>query len=120
MKTDAQRNDAYVAKTVPATVGLKVAAVLSGMKTNFATAIDDLVPIEMSIQTVLNGADVPTIQYPFYLCFGRQIWKRRYQGIDGDSLNSVAQSLHDKWEAAGLATAVLVEIADTVFGITVT
>jgi hypothetical protein len=33
---------------------------------------------------------------------------------------SVAQSLHDKWEAYGLATATLVDIADKVFHIAVT
>lgn len=120
MRTDVQRGEAYVAKTAPTTVGLKIAAVLAGMKTNFSAAINDLVPIEMQIQGLLNSYNVPTIQYPFYLCFGREIWKKRRAGIDGVSLTTAAQSLHDKYVLYGLNTAHLINIADTVFGITVT
>ena len=42
------------------------------------------------------------------------------EGINGAALTVAVQSLHDKWEANGLATATLIEIADTVFSITVT
>jgi hypothetical protein len=27
-----------------------------------------------SLLTTTGGAGVPTIQYPFYLCFGREMW----------------------------------------------
>jgi hypothetical protein len=120
MRTEAQRHAAYLLKTVPATVSLKVAAVLGGMKTGFSAAINDLVPIEQATQGVLNDADVPTVQYPFYLNFAREIWARKFRGIDGPTLISSAQSLHDKYVSYGLATAVLVDIADQVFTITVT
>lgn len=121
MRTDQQRGEAYVAKVAPTTVGLKVAAVLAGMKTGFQAAINDLVPIEMQIQGLLNGyGDVPTIQYPFYLNFGREIWAKRNRGIAGDSLEAQAQSLHDYYEAYGLATLHLIDIAAVVFNITVT
>lgn len=120
MRTDAERLAAYGSKTTPATVGLKVAAQLAGMKTGFAAAINSLVPIEMQIQGLLNANPVPTIQYPFYLNFGREIWGMRNRGIDGAALSAMAQSLHDKYELYGLDTARLVEIADTVFNITAT
>lgn len=120
MRSDIQRGEAYVAKTAPTTVGLKVAAVLAGMKTGFSAAITDLVPIEMQVQGLLNSYDVPTIQYPFYLNFAREIWAKRHAGIDGDSLIAVAQSLHDKYVLYGLTTAHLVDIAKVVFAITVT
>lgn len=93
---------------------------LAGMKTGFTAALNSLVPIEMAIQTVLNGTDVPTIDYPFYMNFGREIWSKQNKGIDGDTLASVAQSLTDKYEAYGLDDAILIDIADTVFHITVT
>jgi hypothetical protein len=120
VKDDAKRIASYLAKTVPATVSLKVASVLAGMKTGFAGAVQSLVPIEMAIQTVLNDTDLPTIDYPFYLNFGREIWAKQNEGIDGPTLASVAQSLHDKYEAYGLTSAVLIDIADQVFHLVVT
>lgn len=119
MKTEAQQQDAYAAKTAPTTVGLKVASRLGGMKTGFESAIDLLVPKLQAIQEILNSLTVPTIQYPFYLNFGREIWAMIYRGIDGDSLEAQAQMLHDKYEAYGLASANLIQIADSVFNITV-
>ena len=122
MKNDAQRIASYLAKTVPATVSLKVASMLGGMKTGFAasmTGLTGLADTETLIQGVLNDANVPTIQYPFYLNFGREIWSKQRLGVDGPTLVAVAQSLHDKYEAYGLATATLVDIADQVFHIAV-
>jgi len=120
MRTTSERNDQYVAKTAPTTVGLKVAAGLTGMKSGFADQINSLVPIEQSIQALLNGNAIPTIQYPYYLNFGREIWGLRARGVDGSALEAMAQSLHDKYVLYGLATARLVEIADSVFNVTVT
>jgi len=120
MRNEAQRIAQYGAKTAPTTVGLKVAAVLAGMKTGFDVAIGSLVPIEQQIQGLLNAAAIPTIRYPFYYAYGREIWGLRDRGIDGASLALMAQSLHDKWVLRGLATATLIEIADTVFNLTVT
>jgi hypothetical protein len=119
MRNDAQRIAKYLAKTVPATISLKVAAVLEGMRTNFGDAITDLVDIETQIQAICNTEGVVTIKYPFYLNFGREIWRRVHEGIDGPSLVDAAQSLHDKYVTYGLDTAVLVDITDQVFHITV-
>jgi hypothetical protein len=121
MRTDQQRGEKYVAKYQATTVSLKVAAMLAGMKTGFSNAIDSLVPIEMQVQGLLNGTTpaVPTVQYAFYYNFAREIWKLQNQGIDGDALEAMAQSLHDKYVAYGLTTAVLIAIADSVFNITV-
>jgi hypothetical protein len=119
MKTDGQRQDQYAAKTVPATVSLKVAAVLSQMKTGFSSAVQSLAAIEAQCQGLLNDANVPTIDYPIYYNFAREIWAKMREGIDGPSLASVAQSLHDKYESYGAATATLQAIADELFNITV-
>ena len=120
MRTDSQRSDQYNAKTAATTVGLKVAAVLAGMKSGFATAINDLVPIEQQVQGLLNAAGVPTIHYPFYLCFGREVWSLSNRGINGATLTLMAQASKDKWTTRGLTSARLIEIADTVFSVTVT
>jgi hypothetical protein len=119
MKDDARRIASYLAKTVPATMSLKVASALATMKTAFGSATSSLVTMEMAVQGVLNDADIPSIEYPFYYNFAREIWAKQREGIDGPSLSSLGQSLHDKYEAYGLATATLVEIASTVFGLTV-
>ena len=116
MKNDAQRLAKYLAKTVPATVGLKVAAMLSTMKSGFQSAIDDFVDDEVAIQALLNGyGNVPTIQYPFYLNFGREIRSRKYRGIDGAGLLSYASQLVVKYTSYGLDAAHLKAIALAVY-----
>jgi len=120
MKTDAQRIASYLAKTVAATLSLKIAAVLGGMQSGFASTCNQLVPMEIAIQGICNADATPTIQYPFYINFGRELWKLEHKGIDGPGLIASAQSLHDKYVGYGLDTAVLVKIADQVFTITVT
>ena len=86
MKNDAERIASYLAKTVPATLGLKIAAMLGGMQSGFSSAVGPLVAMEVAIQGLCNSAAVPTIQYPFYLNFGREIWKLEHKGIDGPGL----------------------------------
>jgi hypothetical protein len=120
MRSDAQRIAKYLAKTVPATMSLKIASVLSTMKTDFASVTDDLVEMEIALQGMLNGAGVPTIQYPFYLSFGRELWALGHTGISGDSATGVAQDIKDKWEGQGLASATLIAIAADLFSIVVT
>jgi len=120
MRTETQQQDAYAAKTAPTTVGLKIASRLGGMKTGFMAAITLSVPKMQAIQGILNSLTVPTIQYPFYLNFGREIWAMISRGVDGKSLEAQGQMLHDKYEAYGLTSANLIQIADTVFNITVT
>ena len=89
------------------------------MITGFDCAVNSLVPVETQIQALLNDADVPTIQYPFYLNFGRELWAKIRKGIDGPTLAAVGQSLHDKYVGYGMETATLVDIADQVLNITV-
>ena len=122
MKSDAARSDKYTAKTVAATVGLIVAAELPDMRQNFADAagMSDLVAKEQQIQGLLNGESpaVPTIQYPFYLCFGREVWKLVRTGIAGPALTNAAQGVRDKWNYKGFLTAsILDDISLSVFNI---
>lgn len=120
MRNDAERIAKYLAKVVPATVSLKIAGVLDGMRSNFGPAAESIVDMETQVQAILNDDKVPTIQYPFYLSFGREIWKLIRNGIDGNTLDGMAQSFHDKYVDYGLATATLVRIADEVFNLVVT
>ena len=122
MKDDAQRIAAYNAKTAPATVGLIVAAVLPDARTNFADpgGMAAMVAKEQEIQGLLNAHTpaIPTIDYPFYLAFGRELWAATRAGISGPALTSAAQGIRDKWNYRGFLTAaVLDSIALTVFNV---
>jgi len=115
------RESAYNAKYDPTTVGLKVAARLTGMKSGFEAAIAALVPIEQQIQGLLNDdGTIPTTKYPFYMAFGREIWGRQHRGISGPALAAESQIRADKWVDWGLDCAMLATIALDVFGITIT
>lgn len=120
MADPARRIENWTAKVTPERTAEQVTPQIGSIKANAAHVMNDIVQMETQVRQVLNGAGVPTIQYPFYLCFGREIWKKRRAGIDGVSLTTAAQSLHDKYVLYGLNTAHLINIADTVFGITVT
>lgn len=122
MKTDAERSARYDSKTNAATVGLIVAAVLPDARTNFADpqGMSDLVAKEQQIQGILNSYSpaIPTIQYPFYLAFGRELWALTRQGIAGGALTLAAQGVRDKWNYKGFLTAaVLDKIALDVFNV---
>jgi hypothetical protein len=122
VKTDTQRSDAYNSKTSAATVALIVAATLPGQRTNFAdpAGMSALVAKEQQIQGLLNAEDtpIPTIHYPFYLAFGRELWALGRRGITGAAFKLAAQGVRDKWNYKGfLVAGVLDEIALSVFNV---
>lgn len=124
MKTDAERSARYDAKTVAATVGLIVAAVLPDARNNFADpqGMSALVAKEQQIQGLLNvyTTPLPTIHYPFYLAFGREVWAKTRQGITGGALTLSTQGIYDKWDLKGFLNAdVLEKIALDVFNVVV-
>ena len=119
LRSSADRIDKYTAKTAPTTVGLKIAANLAVMKSEFSAVAQSLAPIEQQIQAILNGMGVPTIQYPFYLSFGRQLWALDWKGIDGATAVARATSIHGRWVGFGLDTANLKTIATDVFSIVI-
>jgi hypothetical protein len=121
VKTDQQRKDGYTAKYVAATVALKVASSLTGMKSGFASAAQSLAPIEIQVQGILNAVGtIPTVFYPYYLNFARQIWAKHYSGIQGAALTVQAQALSTFYQAKGLLAPPLISIASDCFGLTVT
>ena len=73
--------------------------------------------MELQVKQVCDGAGVPTIQYPFYLCFGREMWALSRKDISGESLAQEAAILITKWTARGLTAAVLQGIRTDVFNV---
>jgi len=119
-KSDARRIAKYIAKTVPSTVGLKIAGQLADMKTGFAAATDNLVDMMVLVQTELATLTaIPTISYGQYYAYAEELWKL-LRTTSQPAADVAAQILHDKWEARGATSAALIQIADNVFNITVT
>jgi len=117
-RTDALRIAAYIAKTTPTTVGLKIAEMLTGMSSGYAAVANDLQPIESAATTVLSGLNVPSAKWGQYLAYTRELWKREKLGGD-PALTTDAQIIMTKWKNYGATDSVLIAIALDVFGITV-
>ncbi len=64
-----------------------------------------------------DASGVPTIQHPFYLCFGRDVWALTRKEISGESLAQAVAVLIAKWVARGLTLAVLQAIRTDVFNV---
>jgi len=76
-----------------------------------------LASMENQVKQVCDSSGVPTIQYPFYLCFGREMWALIDKEISGESLAQEAAVLIAKWVARGLTQAVLAAIRTDVFNV---
>jgi hypothetical protein len=78
-----------------------------------------IVSMESQVKQVLDGLGLPVIQYPFYLCYGRELWHITHQTeMSGESAAVDAQVLLDKWVARGLVQSALEKIRKDVFNIT--
>lgn len=126
-RTDTQREAKYTAKYVASTVGLKVAALISGMHSGYADLAQLIYPIEVAVQTYLNSATagsppapIPTVNFPFYFAFARQIFARQRKGLQGDALTAEAQVVKDLWKTRGLDDTTLIALALNVFALTLT
>jgi hypothetical protein len=87
------------------------------MLANVTALYPMIAAMELQVKQVCDGAGVPTIQYPFYLCFGREMWALSRKDISGESLAIEAAILIDKWTARGLTSAVLQGIRTDVFNV---
>ncbi len=90
----------------------------STMLERLAAVLPSLVSMEAQVKQVLDGQGASTIQYPFYLCFGREMWKYQHQQeLSGASYAKAAQVLINKWVGRGLTQSILEKIRDDVFSI---
>jgi len=115
MRSAKQRTAKYNAKTDPVTVRRKVAAQLPTMMAAYAAYVDEIVPVEEAVRTVLGQEKVVGIGV-LYLDFARQLWKCKKKYTRA-ALVIGAQSIKERWRARGLDDRVLKRIASAVFGI---
>jgi len=88
-----------------------------GMLANVTAVFPMIAAMELQVKQVCDGAGLPTIQYPFYLCFGREMWALSRKDISGESLALEAATLIAKWVARGLTQSVLQAIRTDVFNV---
>ena len=92
-------------------------AMRPAMLANVTAVFPMITAMELQVKQVCDGAGVPTIAYPFYLCFGREMWALIRRDISGESLAQEAATLIAKWVARGLTQAVLQAIRTDVFNV---
>jgi len=88
-----------------------------GMLASVTAIYPMIAAMELQVKQVCDGSGVPTIQYPFYLCFGREMWALSRKDISGESLALEAATLIAKWVARGLEQSVLQSIRTDVFNV---
>jgi len=81
------------------------------------SVVASMTAMELQVKQVCDGIGVPTIQYPFYLNFGRELWALSRKEVSGESLAKEAAVLIAKWVARGLTSAVLQSIRTDVFSV---
>jgi len=92
-------------------------AMLPDMKANVAAVYPMITAMELQVKQVCDGIGAPTIQYPFYLNFGRELWALSRKEFSGATLAQEAATLITKWTARGLQTPVLEAIRTDVFNV---
>jgi hypothetical protein len=103
----------YDTTRIKATLDQKRASMLASV-----TAVYPMIAaMELQVKQVCDGAGVSVIQYPFYLCFGREMWALTRKDISGESLAKEAAILVAKWTSRGLTAAVLQGIRTDVFNV---
>jgi len=112
-KRIANWNVKYNTERIKATLDEKRPAMLA----NVTAVFPMIAAMELQVKQVCDGAGLPTIQYPFYLCFGREMWALSRKDISGESLALEAATLIAKWVARGLTQSVLQAIRTDVFNV---
>jgi hypothetical protein len=99
----------------------RINAILTGKRPKMLQHVTNvqslLAAMELQVKQVCDGAGVPTIAIPYYLCFGREMWKLIRADISGETLALEAAVLIAKWVARGLTQSVLQAIRTDVFNV---
>jgi hypothetical protein len=106
-------NTKYNTERIKATIDEMRPTMLQKVTASFTS----IALMETQVKQVCDGAGVPFIMYPFYLCFGREMWSKSRKEMSGESLAQEAALLIGKWTARGLQTPVLQAIRTDVFNV---
>jgi hypothetical protein len=99
----------------------RIKATTEELKPSMLVTVQGVFPLlaeaESQVRQTLDAIGVPTIQYPAYLCFGKEVWALERRGFSGESLALEVAVLLDKWVARGLAKSTLEAIRTDVFNV---
>jgi len=99
----------------------RVKATLDDLRPDMLSHVQAVFPLiasmEGQVKQVLDSAGVPITDYPWYLDFGRELWRLQKNEVSGESLAQEAATLIAKWVARGLTQAVLQAIRTDVFNV---
>ena len=99
----------------------RIKAILDEMRPAMLASVTFVFPLlaamELQVKQTLDAKGVSIIQYPFYLNFGREMWRLKRMEVSGDSLAKEAATLIGKWVSRGLTQAVLEAIRSQVFDV---
>ncbi|MCX6844327.1 MAG: hypothetical protein NTX53_18865 [candidate division WOR-3 bacterium] len=104
----------YDTTRIKATLDAMRPSMLAHVQAQFVS----IVSMEGQVKQTLDAAGVSVITYPFYLCFGREMWHMTHENeMSGESAAKEAAVLITKWTARGLTQAVLQAIRTDVFNV---
>jgi len=113
-----RRIQQWKAKYTGPKVGLTVADILPTITPRMEAKALAITAMETEVKQVLDTAGVTTIHYPFYLDFGRELFRLTVTRlISGESAAIAAELLIVKWVARELTRSVLENIRTGVFNI---
>jgi len=86
------------------------------MHEQLSSIFPQLEMVENEVKLILAEAATPTIMNPFYINFGREVWKSAGKFSGGQLLNAV-DVLLNKWVGRGLDRDTLEKIRNTIFSL---
>ena len=99
----------------------RIKATLDAMRPDMAAHVAAVFPQmaekDTEVKQTLDELGLPSIQYPFYMCFGRELFAMVRRSMSGESAAIAAQTLVDKWVARGLVQSALEAIRTQVYNI---
>ena len=99
----------------------RIKATLDEMRPDMYARVQAVYPLltamESQVKQVLDLQGEQTINYPWYLDFGRQVWKLQRQEISGEALAVTVANLIAKWAGRGLSQTLLEIIRTGVFNV---
>ena len=100
----------------------RIKATLDELRPSMYASVQGVFPMltamELQVKQVLDMEGASVTEYPFYLGFGRELWRiiNRSQ-MSGEAASKEAATLAQKWVSRGLTLSVLELIRTQVFNI---
>jgi hypothetical protein len=113
-----RRVNKYISKVDPEVIKDHFTNLKPSMVEQVSNVFPVLYNIEVATKTILDQSGALMSQYPFYLAFARQVWKKIYKTrLGGQTLYTEIDIIKNAWRTRGLDPTILNNILRDVFGI---